>query len=196
MKSKRYVPRSMMEDGRRPTVRSTAALQRPAYAVENSMRFVGETSTLGRVSSASAGRIELENSVCPRASVGYEAFPLAAFTVGVLASHHEQSAFRGKDDLVFCHPIVGRVMDTSLANRRFLAAADSAGLADLRFHDLRHTYGTQLAAVGAPLRAIQEWMGHSNPNTTSVYLAYAPDPGAAVAIADRAFGALEGSHAR
>jgi hypothetical protein len=30
-------------------------------------------------------------------------------------------------------------------------------------------------------------MGHSNSNTTSIYLAYALDPGSALEIADRAF---------
>jgi integrase len=29
----------------------------------------------------------------------------------------------------------------------------------ITFHELRHTFGTQMAAAGAPLRAIQEWMG-------------------------------------
>ena len=29
------------------------------------------------------------------------------------------------------------------------------------FHDLRHTFGTQMAAAGVPLRTLQEWMGHA-----------------------------------
>ena len=33
-----------------------------------------------------------------------------------------------------------------------------------------------MAAAGAPLRAIQEWMGHSDYRTTSIYADYAPDP--------------------
>ena len=55
----------------------------------------------------------------------------------------------------------------------------SAGLRPVRFHDLRHTFGTQMAAAGAPLRAIQEWMGHSDYRTTSIYADYAPDPSGA-----------------
>ncbi len=43
----------------------------------------------------------------------------------------------------------------------------------LTFHELRHTFGTQMAA-GAPLRAIQEWMGHADASTTEIYSHYAP----------------------
>ena len=46
----------------------------------------------------------------------------------------------------------------------------------MRFHDLRHTFGTQMAAAGAPLRAIQEWLGHADLRTTLIYADYALDP--------------------
>jgi hypothetical protein len=45
-----------------------------------------------------------------------------------------------------------------------------------------------MAAAGAPLRAIQEWMGHSNYQTTLAYADYAPDPSHGTAWAERAFG--------
>jgi integrase len=44
----------------------------------------------------------------------------------------------------------------------------------LRFHDLRHTFGTQAAASGVPLRTLQEWMGHRDYKTTLIYADYAP----------------------
>jgi len=44
----------------------------------------------------------------------------------------------------------------------------------LRFHDLRHTFGTQMAASGVPLRTIQEWMGHEDSKTTEIYTDYMP----------------------
>lgn len=33
-----------------------------------------------------------------------------------------------------------------------------------------------MAAAGAPLRTIQEWMGHRDYKTTEIYADYAPDP--------------------
>jgi integrase len=41
----------------------------------------------------------------------------------------------------------------------------------IRFHDLRHTFATQL--VGTPLRALQEFLGHADLKTTQVYAHYA-----------------------
>ena len=43
-----------------------------------------------------------------------------------------------------------------------------------RFHDLRHTFGTRMAAAGVPLRTLQEWMGHRDIATTQRYADYAP----------------------
>jgi len=45
---------------------------------------------------------------------------------------------------------------------------------EVRFHDLRHTFGTRLAAHGVPIRTIQEWMGHEDIRTTQIYAAYEP----------------------
>jgi integrase len=68
------------------------------------------------------------------------------------------------------------VLDPSKLQKRFKKAGQRAGLRPVRFHDLRHTFGTRMAAAGAPLRAIQEWMGHTDSRTTSLYADYAPDP--------------------
>ena len=45
---------------------------------------------------------------------------------------------------------------------------------EVRFEDLRHTFGTRLAAGGVPIRTIQEWMGHEDIRTTQIYAAYEP----------------------
>ena len=72
---------------------------------------------------------------------------------------------------------------------RFKAALKRAGLRDLRFHDLRHTYGTRMAAAGTPLRTLQGWMGHRGYKTTEIYADFAPDPTQGAVWAQRAFGA-------
>ena len=63
-----------------------------------------------------------------------------------------------------------------------------AGVRRVRFHDLRHTFGTRMAAAGAPLRAIQEWMGHRDHSTTQIYADFAPDPSNGRVWAESAFG--------
>ena len=45
----------------------------------------------------------------------------------------------------------------------------------VRFHDLRHTFGTRVAASGeVSLRTLQEWMGHRDAKTTLIYADYQP----------------------
>ena len=86
-----------------------------------------------------------------------------------LERHFQQSAYTHDDDLVFCHPQTGRPYDASKSRVRFKAALKRAGLRELRFHDLRHTYGTLMAAAGTPLRTLQGWMGHRDYKTTEIY---------------------------
>jgi hypothetical protein len=45
---------------------------------------------------------------------------------------------------------------------------------EIRFHDLRHTFGARMAAAGVPMRTLQEWMGHRDFKTTLIYADYAP----------------------
>jgi Phage integrase family len=82
-----------------------------------------------------------------------------------------------------------RVAPTTLRNCGS-ASTPRSGVQDVRhitFHELRHTFGTQMAAAGAPLRAIQEWMGHADASTTQMYAHYAPDATNGAAFAERAF---------
>ena len=37
----------------------------------------------------------------------------------------------------------------------------------IRFHDLRHSCASLLLSRGIPMKAIQEWLGHSNFSTTA-----------------------------
>ena len=111
----------------------------------------------------------------PKSGRSSRAVPLAQRVRDELRLHHDRSRFQGPADLVFCHPQLGVVLDPAKLRRRFQAAARQAGLRPVRFHDLRHTFGTRMAAAGAPLRWIQEWLGHSDYRTTSLYADYAPD---------------------
>ena len=70
---------------------------------------------------------------------------------------------------------------------RFKRALQRAGVREIRFHDLRHTFGTRCAANGIEMRTLQEWMGHRDYKTTLRYAAYAPSHDEAARI-DAAFG--------
>jgi integrase len=110
---------------------------------------------------------------------------------GELERHFQRSRFRADHDLVFCHPLTGLAYDASALRKRFYEALERAGLRRITFHELRHTFGTQMAAAGAPLRAIQEWMGHADAKTTQIYAHYAPDATNAAVFVERAFGARD-----
>ena len=114
--------------------------------------------------------------------------PMADRLAGELDRHFHASAWQADDDLVFCHPHTGRPYDASKLRKRFDAALKRAEVRRITFHELRHTFGTQMAAAGAPLRAIQEWMGHADASTTQIYAHYAADATNGAAFAERAFG--------
>lgn len=111
----------------------------------------------------------------PKSTRSSRSVPLASRVADELAEHRARSAFSGPDDLVFCHPVLGKPLERSRLFRRFKEAASAAGFPDLRFHDLRHTFGTRMAAAGVPFRTLQEWMGHRDFKTTLGYADYQPN---------------------
>jgi integrase len=55
----------------------------------------------------------------------------------------------------------------------------------LRFHDLRHTFGTQVISNPAvSILQLKAWMGHADIDTTMKYPHYAPRDGEAELVAD------------
>ncbi len=91
------------------------------------------------------------------------------------------------DDLVFADPITAGPLAKAAILRRMRWALRAAGLKPEHvFHDLRHTFGTRMAAAGVPLRTIQEFMGHADIQTTMRYADYAPSRHE-VEMVDRAF---------
>ena len=75
---------------------------------------------------------------------------------------------------LFAHPQSGRPLDRSKVSKRFKEACRAAGVRPVRFHDVRHRFGTRLAATGQPIRAIQEFLGHADVKTTQIYMHDAP----------------------
>jgi integrase len=95
--------------------------------------------------------------------------PLPDQAAAALDRLSRRANYTDPDELVFCNAF-GRPLNGSALRRRFKRARDAAKLRPLRFHDLRHTYGSLLAAAGVDLVTIQSAMGHAALSTTSRYL--------------------------
>lgn len=54
--------------------------------------------------------------------------------------------------------------------KAFNSARRAVGLADVRFHDLRHTHATRLVAAHLPLSEVGRVLGHTQANTTFRYV--------------------------
>ncbi|MBV8987711.1 MAG: site-specific integrase [Solirubrobacterales bacterium] len=100
------------------------------------------------------------------------AVPMAPDVASALAQLGRREHSLQDNDLVFVGETGGYV-DGSALRRRYRLALQAAGLRPLRFHDLRHTFGTRIIAK-ADIRRVQEWMGHADIQTTMRYLHYAP----------------------
>lgn len=57
----------------------------------------------------------------------------------------------------------------------YMNARERVGLTDVRFHDLRHTFASQLVMAGVDIRTVQELLGHKDINMTMRYSHLAPD---------------------
>ena len=76
-------------------------------------------------------------------------------------------------------------LDASRLKRHLRAACRRAGVAEVRWHDLRHSFASQLVSAGVSLRQVQAWLGHSTIAMTERYSHLAPG-------GESAIGALDG----
>jgi len=90
----------------------------------------------------------------------------------------KQRGYRFADrDHVFTRDELGRPVPDKVMRKTFHATAKRAGLKPIRMYNLRHSFGTSLAASGrVPNRTIQELMRHRQAGTTEIYTAYSPQP--------------------
>jgi integrase len=122
----------------------------------------------------------------PKSAGSGRSVPMAERVAIALARLREVSYYAHDRDLVFCHPETGKPLDRSKLVRRFKQALVRAGVHRITFHELRHTFGTRMAAAGIPMRTLQHWMGHADSKTTQIYAHYQPSDHEADTV-DRAF---------
>jgi integrase len=123
--------------------------------------WTGSALTISRSLSASAEG--------PTKSRQIRGVPLADQAAAALDRLSRRDDFVSARDYVFCNAL-GRPLDGSALRRRYKSARDAAGLRPLRWHDLRHTFGSLLVASGLDLVSVKDAMGHAQLTTTSRYL--------------------------
>jgi integrase len=108
----------------------------------------------------------------PKSKRSSRSVPLASRLASELQRHHEATAWRAADDLVFGHPELGTPLERSRLRKRFKRYL--ARVRNIRFHDLRIRSGRAWPPRGRPLRTLQEWMGHRDFKNTLIYADYQP----------------------
>lgn len=64
-------------------------------------------------------------------------------------------------NLVFCATNGAPLRKQNLVRRSYKPLLEAAGVPSVRFHDLRHTAASLMLAAGAPIKVVQEMLGHS-----------------------------------
>jgi integrase len=125
----------------------------------NRLVIIRRSSALGRVGPTKSGR---ERKV-----------PMTAELESALrAIKHLRST------LVFCNED-GRPLSKWQLHERLWGTARRAGLREIRWHDLRHSFASQLVIAGVPIVQVQQWLGHTTIAMTMRYAHLAPGSGAA-----------------
>lgn len=62
---------------------------------------------------------------------------------------------------------MGKLLSPNYISTQFGRLLKENGLRHIRYHELRHSCASLLLTNGVPMKAIQEWLGHSNYRTTA-----------------------------
>lgn len=104
-----------------------------------------------------------------------EAIPMTPRLGRALSKLKETGYAIGDGDFADALALERPVRDKPL-REAFKVACAEASLKPIKMYDLRHSFGTSLAAKGVDVRTIQALMRHARLNTTEQYMAYAPRP--------------------
>lgn len=106
----------------------------------------------------------------PKSDAGRRTVAIPEVIVPDLRWHLKCFARSGDEGLVFASPTGSPLRHSNFRHRVWVKALESAGLSEVRFHDLRHTGNTLMAESGATLRELMERMGHTSTKAALTYL--------------------------
>lgn len=92
--------------------------------------------------------------------------PLTAGVLSALAKRKQKSGY------IFTHR--GKFLKTDFCSSGLARICERAGLRQIGWHKLRHSFASHLVGAGATIKAIQELLGHSDIQTTMRYAHLAP----------------------
>lgn len=118
----------------------------------------------------------------PKSSAGERTVTFPAVIVPALQHHLDTYAQRSGLGLVFVGE-KGAPLRRCNFSDRWAAALEAVGLADVHFHDLRHSGNTWAASTGASLRELMRRMGHASSDAALRYQHATSDRDRAIADA-------------
>lgn len=101
--------------------------------------------------------------------------PMTAEARKVLEALRDQQAPDGKPDPAAHLFTLGGERMLSVGQKTWADLCAAAGIADFRFHDLRHDYASRLVMAGVDLYSVSKLLGHSDVAMSQRYAHLAPD---------------------
>lgn len=143
-----------------------------AFDFDNKTITIKHTVTIGRID----GKRQIYSKDRTKNKSSYRTLPLIDDIADRLLEFKGQQeyfkkafgkSYYNKDkEYVFVKPD-GKLTRPDYVSEHFKNLLKNLGLRHIRFHDLRHSCASLLLAKGIPMKAIQEWLGHSNFSTTA-----------------------------
>ena len=114
----------------------------------------------------------------------YRSLPLLPVITDVLLNYKNKikenkkmcgNSYIQKYEEYICVDTMGKLFRPEYVTDHFRLLLKNNGLRHIRFHDLRHSCASLLLSKGIPMKAIQEWLGHSTYSTTANFYAHLED---------------------